>query len=183
MQKHKVMMAFFIASEAFFFIGLIITYVYFNHLAQHNSMAAHYLDIRKTGIFTLALILSSVTMHIAGLNLEKGNRKIGWLIFTIILGIIFLIGQGAEYSRLYNVNITISQNLFGSSFFTLTGFHGLHVLIGLIVLMIMSRLIYSGKYQKIEAHAFKNATMYWHFVDGVWIAVFSVVYIWTMAAA
>ena len=183
MQKHKVMMAFFIGSEAFFFIGLIIAYMYYNHITQHSSLAAHYLDIRKTGIFTAALILSSVTMHIAGLNFKKGNRKIGWVIFTIILGIIFLIGQGAEYSRLYSANITISQNLFGSTFFTLTGFHGLHVLIGLIVLTIVSRLIYKGNYKKIEAQAFQNATMYWHFVDAVWIAVFSVVYIWTMAAA
>lgn len=183
MQKHKVMMAFFIASEALFFIGLIISYLYYNHLTGNSSLAASYLDIKKTGVFTGSLILSSVTMHIAGVKFKNGHRKIGWLIFTIILGIIFLIGQGMEYARLYSANITISQNIFGSSFFTLTGFHGLHVLIGLIVLTIISRLVYSGKYKIIETQAFQNATMYWHFVDGVWIAVFSVVYIWTMAAA
>jgi heme/copper-type cytochrome/quinol oxidase subunit 3 len=183
MQKHKVMMAFFIASEAIFFIGLIVSYMYYNHLATHSSLAASYLDIKKTGFFTAALILSSVTMHIAGVKFKNGDRKIGWVIFTIILGIIFLIGQGSEYARLYSANITISQNLFGSTFFTLTGFHGLHVLIGLILLTIISRLVYSGKYVKIETQAFENITMYWHFVDGVWIVVFSVVYIWTMAAA
>ena len=182
MQKHKVLIAFFIASESFFFIGLIISYVYYNHLASHGSATAKYLDLNRTAIFTLALILSSVTIHIAGSELEKGKRKIGWLIFTIILGIIFLVGQGTEYARLYSLNITPGQNLFGSSFFTLTGFHGLHVLMGLIVLSIMGIMIYSGNYKNVEHRAFKNATLYWHFVDGVWIVVFSVVYIWTAVA-
>jgi heme/copper-type cytochrome/quinol oxidase subunit 3 len=176
MNKHKVLMTFFLASEALFFIALIIAYVYYTH----GSSTAKYLDINRTAIFTFALILSSVTMHIAGLELEKGKRNIGWLVFTIILGIVFLIGQGTEYARLYSLNITLNQNLFGSSFFTLTGFHGLHVLLGLTVLSVMAVMIYSGSFKKVELSAFKSATMYWHFVDGVWIVVFSVVYLWTV---
>ncbi len=173
MQKHKVLMTFFIASEALFFIALIVSYVYYTH----GSSDAKYLDIQKTGIFTIALLISSITAHIAGLELEKGKRKIGWLIFTIILGIIFLIGQGTEYARLFSLNITLNQNIFGSSFFTLTGFHGLHVLLGLIVLTVMAVMIYSGSFKEVELKAYKSVSMYWHFVDAVWIVVFSVVYL------
>lgn len=179
MKKYKVMMALFIASEALFFVSLIVSYVYYNH--GNASSTAKYLDIQKTGLFTIALILSSVTVHIAGSELDKGRRKIGWLIITIILGLIFLVGQGIEYAHLYSLNITFNQNIFGSSFFTLTGFHGLHVLLGLIVLTIMAFMINSGSYQKVELKAFSSAIMYWHFVDGVWIVVFSVVYLWAVA--
>lgn len=179
MKKHKVLMAFFLASEALFFVSLIVSYVYYNH--GDASSTAKYLDIQKTGIFTIALILSSVTVHIAGSELGKGKRTIGWLVFTIILGLIFLVGQGTEYAHLYSLNITVNQDLFGSSFFTLTGFHGMHVLFGLIVLTIMALMINSGSYKKIESNAFNSAIMYWHFVDGVWIVVFSVVYIWAIA--
>ncbi len=176
MSKHKVLMVMFIASEALFFIALIISYAYYSH----GSPTAKYLDVKKTGIFTLSLILSSLTVHIAGKELNKGKRNIGWLIITIILGIVFLIGQGTEYLHLYNLNITLNQNLFGSGFFTLTGFHGLHVCLGLIVLSVMAAMISSGNYKKTENVAFNSAIMYWHFVDGVWIVVFSVVYLWAV---
>lgn len=179
MKKYKVMMAFFLASEALFFVSLIVSYIYYNH--GDAPATAKYLDIQKTGLFTIALILSSVTIHIAGSELDKGKRKIGWLVFTIILGLIFLVGQGTEYIHLYGLNITFNQNIFGSSFFTLTGFHGLHVLLGLIVLTIMAIMINSGSYRKVESKAFSSAIMYWHFVDGVWIVVFSVVYLWAIA--
>ena len=165
MKKYKVMMAFFLASEALFFVSLIVSYIYYNH--GDASSTAKYLDIQKTGLFTIALILSSVTVHIAGSELDKGKRKIGWLVFTIILGSIFLVGQGIEYVHLYSLNITFKQNIFGSSFFTLTGFHGLHVLLGLIVLTIMAIMINSGSYRKVESKAFSSAIMYWHFVQSV----------------
>jgi len=169
-------MSLFIASEALFFIALILSYVYFNH----GSPTSKFLDAKKTGIFTLALLLSSITLHIAGANLKKGSRKIGWLVFTIILGLVFLFGQGSEYARLLNLNITLSQNIFGSAFFTLTGFHGLHVCLGLIVLAIMGFMISSGNYKRVESTAFNSAILYWHFVDGVWLVVFSVVYLWAV---
>ncbi len=102
---------------------------------------------------------------------------IAWLIATIIFGIIFIVGQGTEYSRLFQLNLTVSKNVFGSAFFTLTGFHGLHVLIGLLVLSIILILFISGRFRAIENSAFRSASIYWHFVDAVWVVVFSVVYI------
>ena len=146
MKKHKVLMTFFIASEALFFIALIISYAYYNH----NSPDAKFLDVPKTGIFTLALIISSVTVHIAGSELEKGKRKLGWLIFTIILGFVFLVGQGTEYAHLLSLNITLNQNIFGSAFFTLTGFHGLHVCLGLIVLSVIAFMINRAIIKKLK---------------------------------
>lgn len=100
-----------------------------------------------------------------------------WLALTIFLGLFFLFGQGTEYLKLYKLNFTISKNVFGSAFFTLTGFHGLHVLIGLIVLSIVLMMQLSGRFRTIENTALSTASIYWHFVDAVWIVVFSVVYL------
>jgi heme/copper-type cytochrome/quinol oxidase subunit 3 len=118
-------------------------------------------------------------MELAGarINLNKKRAMIVWLFVTILFGAIFLIGQMSEYAKLISSDVTVSKNVFGSAFFTLTGFHGFHVLIGLIILSIVLGLIYSGKFKSIESTAFKSATIYWHFVDAVWVAVFSVVYI------
>lgn len=179
MNKNKIMMMFFVASEAFFFLALIISYVYYSHPGGTLAASAKYLDYKKTSIFTFFLIASSVTMEIAGHKLKKGDRKtmLGMLLATIVLGAVFLFGQGSEYVRLISENVTISQNVFGSAFFTLTGFHGLHVLIGLVVLSILFVMLYSGKFRKIESTTFESITIYWHFVDAVWIVVFSVVYL------
>lgn len=179
MNKNKIGMLFFIGSESFFFIALIIAYVYYSHSGGKLSETAHYLDIRKTLFFTFFLLASSITIGIAGTKYKQGKRKmlVIWLMITIFLGVIFLVGQGTEYSRLIHENVTISKNVFGSSFFTLTGFHGLHVLAGLILLSTITGLISSGKFKKMEHTAFNSISMYWHFVDAVWVVLFITVYI------
>ncbi|HYX09585.1 MAG TPA: heme-copper oxidase subunit III [Bacteroidales bacterium] len=179
MTKNKMMMYFFVASEAFFFLALIIAYVYYSHPGGKLSDTARFLDVKKTAIFTLFLLSSSVTINVADNRLKKGNHKgmVGWMVATIILGLVFLIGQSLEYAHLFEIDITINKNVFGSAFFTLTGFHGLHVLIGLIVLSIIAYLIYKDKFNKLGTSALESASIYWHFVDAVWIVVFSVVYI------
>ena len=179
MNKNKIFMLVFVGSEAFFFIALIISYVYYSHPGGNLSATAKYLDFNRTLIFTLFLLSSSLTIWMAGLNQKKGNRKalIGWLIVTICFGIVFLYGQGTEYEKLITSNVTVSQNIFGSAFFTLTGFHGLHVILGLIVLSVMVLIILSNKFEEVESAALESAAIYWHFVDVVWIVVFSVVYI------
>jgi len=172
-------MFFFIASEAFFFIALIISYVYYSRPGGNLSDTAEYLNIKKTGIFTVFLLASSLTIELADKRLLRGKRK-SMLIFlavSIAFGLIFLVGQGLEYLDLIRNHVTISKNVFGSAFFTLTGFHGFHVLIGLIILGIMIYLVSSRKYLSVEYEAFNTTTLYWHFVDGVWIVVFSVVYL------
>ena len=179
MSKSKIMMLVFVASEAFFFIALIMSYVYYSRPGGHLSETSQYLNIKKTAVFTFFLMSSSFTVEMADRRLVRGKRKsmLVWLSITVAFGLTFLIGQGLEYAALIRDHVTVSENVFGSSFFTLTGFHGLHVLIGLIVLLIMTRLIASGKYLAVEHEAFNATSIYWHFVDGVWIVVFSVVYL------
>ena len=179
MTKSKLMMMIFVASESFFFLALIISYVYYSRSGGSLSETARYLDIKKTSVFTAFLLLSSLTIELADKKLGKGKRSamLWWLTISIIFGFIFLIGQGFEYISLIHEKVTISRNVFGSAFFTLTGFHGVHVFIGLIILSIMARLIASKQYRQGEYDAFNTATIYWHFVDGVWVVVFTVVYI------
>jgi cytochrome c oxidase subunit III len=179
MNKNKIMMTFFIGSEAFFFLALIIAYVYYGYYGGDISHRAEYLDIKRTSIFTFFLLSSSLTIALAGWQLKRENKKplIILLLTTIVFGIIFLIGQGTEYARLVNLDVTVSKNVFGSAFFTLTGFHGLHVILGLIVLTLMTIMVATDKFKSIMETTFESASMYWHFVDAVWIAVFSVVYI------
>ena len=92
------------------------------------------------------------------------------------LGAIFMIGQGREYAHLFNAGVVVNSSLFATAFFTLTGFHGLHVCVGLIALLILLRLAFLGEFEA-SAAAVKSIGLYWHFVDVVWIVVFSVVYL------
>jgi heme/copper-type cytochrome/quinol oxidase subunit 3 len=101
-----------------------------------------------------------------------------WMILTIVLGGIFLCGQGLEYSELISENLTISRDLFGSTFFTLTGFHGFHVIVGLLLLSVALWVMVQGKEGEITEPGLTCVSLYWHFVDAVWVAVFSVVYLW-----
>ncbi len=179
MSKNKLMMLIFVASESFFFIALIISYLYYSREGGSLSETAQYLDVQKTSVFTFFLLSSSLTIEIADKKLLKGKRKamLIWLAVSIVFGLIFLVGQGMEYIGLIRENVTISKNVFGSAFFTLTGFHGFHVFIGLVALSVLLRLIVSKNYEAVEYDAFNTTTVYWHFVDAVWVAVFLTVYI------
>lgn len=179
-KKNKILMLLFVASEAFFFIGLIIAYVYYTYFSgEAPGEPARYLDLVKTGIFSILLFSSSLTIHFAGSQFRKGHKKAMrlWLFTTLLLGAVFLVGQGTEYARLMGVDLTISRNVFGSAFFTLTGFHGLHVLLGLITISIMTGLLFSEKFESVQLTLINSVSVYWHFVDAVWVIVFSVVYI------
>ena len=102
---------------------------------------------------------------------------LGWLGLTIGLGAVFLVGQANEYWKLFQSGVDVSTNLFATTFFTLTGFHGLHVLIGLIALLIILWLAWQGDFASGHDSAFETAGYYWHFVDVVWVFVLFTVYI------
>ena len=179
MPRYKIFMFFFLASEAFFFLALIIAYVYYSHPGGALSATAQYLDFKRSALFTFFLLASSLTIWLVGR--VSGNKKkffrLFWISMTVILGLIFLFGQGSEYARLMQTDITVSKDVFGSAFFTLTGFHGLHVIIGLVVLGIFLLMTLSGRFRSVERTVLESASLYWHFVDVVWLVVFSVVYI------
>jgi heme/copper-type cytochrome/quinol oxidase subunit 3 len=178
--KEKVLvgMILFVASEAVFFLMLVLAYASFHKVT--GATAASVLDPIKTGIFTIALLSSSFTMWLAEKSREKQTNAVAlWLFATILLGGIFIVGQGFEYSRLLMEKITISRDLFGSTFFTLTGFHGLHVLVGLALLLVLFGLTIFGRKHEPTPVGMQSIAIYWHFVDAVWIVVFSTVYLWS----
>lgn len=174
--RAKLGMAMFLLVEAVFFFMLILAFVYFR--AESIRTAAASLNPGVTAIYTACLIASSFTMWraktSAGLA-QSGTRL--WLGLTIALGSAFLLGQGSEYLRLLRQGITISQGLFGTTFFTLTGIHGLHVLAGILLLAIMLGL--TANRGERESVAVETVAMYWYFVDAAWIVIFSIVYLWT----
>jgi heme/copper-type cytochrome/quinol oxidase subunit 3 len=173
------MMKLTIGSEAIFFLSLIVAYLYFWRSGNFQKEVAEHLHIKTTALFTVLLLSSSFTFWRAEKNHRQENRKAvkGWLIATILLGAIFLAGQGHEYYNLIQEDVWVSKNEFGSSFYTLTGFHGLHVLIGLIVLLIVLALAMNGYLLNKNSSVLKTVGIYWHFVDVVWIFVFTTIYV------
>lgn len=131
-------------------------------------------------INTILLLISSVTLHFAHTNLEKANRKpiAIWLAITIILGAAFLTLQVVEYSHAYqDMGLTLDAGIYGNTFFLLTGFHGMHVTIGTIFLIILFLRIVKGHFTPDKHFAFQAGSWYWHFVDVVWLCLFIFVYV------
>ena len=169
----------FIFSEVGFFGTLILAYLYFYAHPQAGP-GPKGLDVPRTLIFSVCLFASSFTFWRSEVALTKQRRgsMLGWLALTIALGGVFLVGQGTEYWKLFQTGVDLSTNMFSTTFFTLTGFHGLHVLIGLIVLLIFLWLAWEGDFASSRPDsAFKAAGYYWHFVDVVWVFVLLTVYI------
>jgi len=178
-EKNKAGMLTFIVSEAFFFLMLIFAYLYYNARPMVGPVAATVLDAHKTLIFTVCLLSSSLTFWLAERALHRNNLPVfhRWLAATIALGLVFILGQGSEYFHLFSQGLTIGTDLFATTFFTLTGFHGLHVCIGLAGLLVLLGLGLAGEFKTRRTEAIIAIGLYWHFVDAVWIAVFSVIYL------
>jgi cytochrome c oxidase subunit III len=174
-------MMFFLSSEALIFANFIAAYLYLEIQNLPRMGGWRLENVLTPLLFTIILISSSGTVHMAGMAIRKGNMKAysAWLAFTIILGAIFLGGQGMEYTTLVTgpEHLTLSSSIFGSSFFTLTGFHGGHVTIGVIFLTIVLIRALRGDFTRDNHFAATAVELYWHFVDIVWIFVFSLVYL------
>lgn len=176
---NKLMMKLFIGSEAFFFLSLMVAYVVFWNQAGFGAEALHYLDLRSGAAFTFLLITSSFSFWTAerSFNSVKYKKAWWWLLATVILGLAFLFGQAHEFYSLFKEDLTLSKSEFGTSFYTLAGFHGLHVVLGVIFLGILAGITAGGNFRKIHSSLIGTAGIYWHFVDAVWLAVFSLIYI------
>jgi cytochrome c oxidase subunit I len=177
-EKSKTGVTAFIISETGFFVVLILAYLYY-HATPQRGPDWHDLNVAKTGLFSLCLVASSFTIWRSEGSLKQGNHRAMkiWLGATILLGSVFLLGQGLEYWTLFRNGVSVSSNLFATTFFTLTGFHGLHVCVGLIALMLVLGLAIAGDFKRGQSSALKAIGIYWHFVDAVWVGVFSVVYL------
>lgn len=129
---------------------------------------------------TVILLTSSVTVHFAHTALKRGNRKHlnAWMVVTILLGVAFLILQAEEYIEAYqSMGLTLNSGIYGSTFFILTGFHGLHVTLGTFMLMMIALRCFKGHFSLEHQFGFEAVSWYWHFVDVVWLGLFCFVYL------
>lgn len=172
----------FIASEAIFFGLLIVSYVHFFGEPAVASEARAHLDPLRTGIFSLFLFSSSFTVWRAERARRAGHawRRRLWLATTIALGALFMVGQITEYAGLFKGGVSFGANLFASAFYTLTGFHGAHVVIGLVALTILLGLDLARALGRRGDAAQESVSVYWHFVDGIWVVIFAMVYVLTL---
>jgi len=178
-ETSRLAVAIFLASEAVFFGFLIAAYIYYYAATKSGPQASNSLDPPRTLIFSFCLFASSGTILLAERSLAARRMDAFrlWLFATILLGGAFLAGQGWEYVGLIEKQITPERNLFGATFFTLTGFHGFHVLCGLIALTVMLVLGCRRTFRPKEVAGMSAVALYWHFVDAVWIVIFSLVYL------
>ncbi|MDQ2674206.1 MAG: cytochrome c oxidase subunit 3 [Chloroflexota bacterium] len=172
-------MLLFIASEVMFFGGLFATY--FNARASHAGAwgppeGAHELDLPLAAVLTAILVASSFTMQFGVWAIRRGDtgKLKMWTGITLALGVLFLAGQLYDYSQL---GFGIADGVFGTVFYTLTGFHGAHVFGGAVGLTIVLARALRGQFSARNHVAVEAVSMYWHFVDVVWIGVFSTIYL------
>lgn len=167
-----------IAAEAAIFTIFVVAYLFYVGKSLTGPMPK---DVLNVPIFyTICLLSSSLTIHLSAKFLRRGSvLRFGilWLA-TIALGAAFLYGTATEWHRLiYKEGLTISSNLFGTTYYSLVGLHGFHVVVGLLSLSIVMSLTLLGKVRSEHAERIDVLSLYWHFVDAVWIVVFTVVYV------
>jgi len=167
-----------IAGEAAIFTIFVVAYIFYIGKSLSGPMPRQVLEIPI--ITTICLLSSSLTIHFAVRALQRGNIgsfKIFWFI-TLALGAIFLVGTAREWHRLiYEKGLTISTNLFGTTYYSLVGLHAFHVTAGLMGLLLVMLLSVAGKVHQENAEPVDVFSLYWHFVDVVWVVVFTVVYL------
>ncbi|MCC7104487.1 MAG: cytochrome c oxidase subunit 3 [Chloroflexi bacterium] len=169
----------FLGSDCMLFGALITTYQVYKGKSASGPTPHEIFDIPFTSVSTFVLLMSSLAMVLALAEIQRGNMR-GmrvWLTATAALGMVFLSGQFYEFTSFVNEGLTISTNLYGSSFYTLTGFHGTHVSIGVLWLLAIVAMSLRGKITPASALSVEIAGLYWHFVDVVWIVIFTVVYL------
>jgi len=176
--RGKVAMACLIIAEAAIFTIFVVAYLFYIGKSLTGPKPA---DVLETPIFfTICLLSSSLTVHFAGAALARGRRSAFvsmWLV-TILLGGLFLFGTGMEWRHLiYERGLTISTNLFGTTYYSLVGLHAFHVIVGLVMLSIVAIFALAGRVGVEQCGRVDVLAMYWHFVDAVWVVVFTVVYI------
>lgn len=177
----KLFMWAFLASDCMFFGCLIANHiVYRNNPPPGTPDPRTIFDIELTSVSTFILLMSSLMMALAVAAIEKNNLKSfrRCILTTCFFGTLFLSGQVYEFFDFVNTyGLTLQSSLFGSTFYVLTGTHGIHVLIGIIWLLSLYFYSFTGRLTHKQAIDVESAGLYWHFVDIVWIVIFTVVYL------
>jgi heme/copper-type cytochrome/quinol oxidase subunit 3 len=170
----------YLASEVVIFSVLIATYVLFRVNNADQVLEIHHkLDINLVGLNTALLLTSSWAMVRGLLSIQRGNRKglVNWFSFMAVLGIIFVALQYVEYSQLGREGIAIYNTEFGMRFYAMTAFHGFHVIIGVIWGLLVINHARKGGYDSHNYMGVEIFGLYWHFVDVVWIILFTLIYL------
>lgn len=179
LDNKKLLMWLFLASDCLFFGSFIAAYLLYRGRSLEGPYPEDLFDIPFTSVSAFVLLMSSVTMVLALAAIQRGNvRNMRiWLFTTALLGTLFIAGQAYEFTEFYHEGLTLSTNLFGTTFFVLTGFHGAHVTVGVFILMSMFIVSLRGGITQKNSLTVELAGLYWHFVDIVWIVIFTLVYL------
>jgi len=175
----KLAMWLFLGSECLLFGGLISTYMLYRNRQADQLGPDQLWDIPFTSATSFILLMSSLTMVMAvsAAKRKEEQRTRLWLTVTALLGSLFLAGQVYEFTVFYREGLGYTTSLFSSSFYTLTGFHGVHVAVGIIMLMSLVAMLARNRVLGDKAETVEMVGLYWHFVDIVWIIIFTLVYL------
>ncbi len=179
LNHRKLLMWIFLGSDCMFFGSLIATYLLYRGKSLVGPYPHEVFNIPFTSISAFVLLMSSLTMVLALSAIHRGDMR-GlkvWLLATALLGTVFLGGQFFEFNTFVHQGLTLKTNLFGTTFFVLTGFHGAHVTVGVIILLSFYVVAARGRLKPEQHLNIELAGLYWHFVDVVCIVIFTVVYL------
>ena len=179
LSNNKLAMWLFLGSECLLFGGLISTYMLYRGRHEGGPGPSQIFDIPLTSVSSFILLMSSLTMVLAVNSAKrKDDRNTNlWLVVTALLGALFVGGQVYEFTAFYQEGLGFTTSLFGSSFYTLTGFHGVHVTVGVIMLLALVGAITRNRVTGDKAEVVEMVGLYWHFVDVVWVIIFTLVYL------
>jgi len=179
LNHRKLLMWVFLGSDCLFFGALIATYMVYRGQSLTGPYPIDIINVPVTTISTFVLLMSSFAMVQALAATHADNKRgiVGWLVATAVLGAIFIGFKVVEFNTFKNEGLTLGGNLFGATFFTLTGFHGAHVTLGIIWLVAMAIVANKGRVGPNSALDIELLGLYWHFVDIVWIVIFTLLYL------
>ena len=170
-------LAIFLVADGMTFAGFFAAYLTFRAVNPLPSGATYELELVLPTINTLLLLISSFTFHRAGAAMKRNQRVLGqrWLLISAALGCAFLAGQMKEY---FELPFGLTDNLFASTFYAITGFHGLHVTLGgLMILIVWWQCRDGGRVSQDNLFPLEAAELYWHFVDGIWVVLYGILYL------
>ena len=179
LNSRKLLMWAFLGSDVMFFGAFIATYLVYRGKSLVGPYPSEVLNIPITTVSTFVLLMSSLAMVLALHYVKEGEKNKGtlWILVVVVLGAIFMGFQFVEFREFAHLGLTPRTNIFGTTFFILTGIHGAHVTIGVIWMAFLAYSSNSGALRADNALDLEIAGLYWHFVDIVWIVIFTVIYL------
>ena len=179
LNNRKLLMWTFLGSDVMFFGAFIATYLVYRGKSLVGPYPSEILNIPVTSVSTFVLLMSSLAMVLGLHYVKEGDKNKGtlWILVVVLLGSVFMGFQFVEFREFAHLGLTPRTNIFGTTFFILTGIHGAHVTIGVIWMAFLAYSSHNGALRANNALDLEIAGLYWHFVDIVWIVIFTVIYL------